>query len=239
MRSMAATGLRSVSSAAQPNCGKSSPVNSKREVLILMAWLAAALLLAALTWRVQAADGQMAADHHGAKLVAELRSEPLTSVMRTLHAVQGKLVAVALVLLAAVLVRRRRWRALVLLLTMVPLGMLANSGLKLLVERPRPGLDAAVGSHGFSYPSGHAVAITLVCGYLLVQTFRHTTRWSWRLSALACALVVVGLVAFSRVYLGVHHPSDVVASVLLGAAWLGMCLSGALWLDRAARPRVR
>lgn len=128
-----------MSSTAQPNCGKSSPVTPKREVLILMAWLAAALLLAALTWRVQAATGQMAADHYGVELVAALRSEPLTSLMRSLHAVQGKLVAAGIVLWAAVLVRRRLWRSLVLLLTMVPLGMLANSGLKLLVERPRPG----------------------------------------------------------------------------------------------------
>jgi membrane-associated phospholipid phosphatase len=214
-------------------------VTPKREAFILMAWLAAALLLAALTWHVQAASGPLAADRHAAELVAALRSEPLTSLMRSLHAVQGKLVAVALVFWATVLVRRRRWQALVWLLTMVPLGMLANSGFKLLVERPRPGLEAAVGSHGFSYPSGHAVAITLCCGYLLVQIFRRTTRWSWRIAALACALAVVGLVALSRVYLGVHHPSDVVASMLLGIAWLGMCLSGRFWLERAARSAVR
>lgn len=73
----------------------------------------------------------------------------------------------------------------------------------------------------------------------MVQTFRHTSQWPWRIAALACALAVVGLVAFSRVYLGVHHPSDVVAAVLLGVAWLGICLSGALWLDRSARSAVR
>ena len=203
-----------------------------------MAWLAAAFLLAALTWRVQAAAVTMAADVYGADLVAALRSEPLTALMRTLHALQGKLVAAAILLWAAVLVRRRRWRSLLLLVTMVPLGMLANSGLKLLVERPRPELDAAVGSHGFSYPSGHAVAITLFCGYLVIQAFRHTSNGWWRIAALAGALAVVGLVAFSRVYLGVHHASDVVAAVLLGVAWLGLCLSGEQWLGRRARSAV-
>jgi len=135
-------------------------------------------------------------------------------------------------------VRRKHWRALTLLLTMVPLGMLANTGFKLLVERPRPELEAAVGSHGFSYPSGHAVAITLFCGYLVVQTFRFTPRWRWRIAALVGALAVVAVVAFSRVYLGVHHASDVAAAVLLGSAWLGMCLSGELWLQRTARSAV-
>jgi undecaprenyl-diphosphatase len=214
-------------------------VTSKREVFILIAWLAAALLLAALTWRVQAATGHMAFDRYGADWVATLRSEPLTALMRTLHKLQGKVVAVAILIGMAVLVRRRRWPSLLLLVTMVPLGMLANRGLKLLVERPRPGLDAAVGSHGFSYASGHTVAITLCCGYLVIQTFRLTTWWPWRIAALAGALAVVALVAFSRVYLGVHHASDVVAAVLLGVMWLGMCLSGELWLGRTAGSAVR
>jgi membrane-associated phospholipid phosphatase len=214
-------------------------VTSKREVFILIAWLAAALLLAALTWRVQAATGHMAFDRYGADWVATLRSEPLTALMRTLHKLQGKVLAAAILIGMAVLVRRRRWPSLLLLVTMVPLGMLANSGLKLLVERPRPGLDTAVGSHGFSYASGHTVAITLFCGYLVIQTFRLTTRWPWRISALVGALAMVALVAFSRVYLGVHHASDVVAAVLLGVMWLGMCLSGELWLGRTAGSAVR
>jgi len=211
-------------------------MSSKREVLTLTAWLAAAVLLGALTWRVQAATGPMAVDLYAADWVAAQRSEPLTVFMRTLHKLQGKVVAAAIVIWAVVLVRRKQWQPLLWLITMVPLGMLANSGLKLLVERPRPGLDAAVGSHGFSYPSGHALAITLFCGYLVVQTFRSTNQWPWRIAALAGALGVVAAVAFSRVYLGVHHPSDVVAALLLGVAWLGMCLSVDLWLARAARP---
>jgi membrane-associated phospholipid phosphatase len=214
-------------------------MSSKREVLTLAAWLAAALLLGALTWRVQAATGPMAADLYAADWVATLRSEPLTALMRTLHKLQGKAVAAAIVVWAVILVRRRQWQSLLWMTTMVPLGMLANSGLKLLVERPRPGLEAAVGSHGFSYPSGHAVAITLFCGYLVVQTFRRTAQWPWRIAALAGAVAVVAMVAFSRVYLGVHHPSDVVAALLLGVAWLGMCLSVDLWLARAGRPAGR
>jgi cytochrome b len=67
------------------------------------------LLLSALTWRVQAATGHMAAvDRYGADWVATLRSEPLTALMRALHKLQGKVVAVAILIGMAVLVRRRR-----------------------------------------------------------------------------------------------------------------------------------
>lgn len=206
-----------------------------RELLTLVAWLTAAWLLAALTWHVQAATGQMTADIYWTDAVAAMRSEPMTVLMRTLHVLQGKLVAVAIVLWAGTLASRRRWLALLLLAAMVPAGMLANSALKMLVERPRPALLASVGSHGFAYPSGHTAAITLFCGYLVVLSFRRTTRWSWRAAAVAAAMVVVGMVALSRVYLGVHRPSDVLAAVLLGVAWLGLCLWCTQWLGRATR----
>ncbi len=211
-------------------------MSARRDVLIMVVWLSAALLLAALTWQVRGASGPMTADVHWSAVVAAMRSDRLTPLMRLLHDVQGKLVATAIVSLASVLAWRRRWQALLLLVAMVPLGMLANAGLKLVAERPRPAALADVGWHGFAFPSGHAAAITLFCGYLVIQAFRHSTRWPWRISALAAGLTVVALVAFSRVYLGVHQPSDVVAGVLFGIAWLGGCLSGSRWLGRAARP---
>jgi membrane-associated phospholipid phosphatase len=209
-------------------------VYKKREFLTVVAWLPAALLLAALTWRVQAAGGQMAADVYWADTVAAVRSAPLSALMHKLHALQGKFVAAAVLLWAAVLMWKQRWRSLLLFAAMVPGGMLANSGLKMLVERPRPALPAAVASHGFAYPSGHTAAITLFCGYLVVEVFRRTPKWSWRIAATAGALAVVAMVAFSRVYLGVHQPTDVVAALLLGVAWLGLCLSGAQRMGRAA-----
>ena len=214
-------------------------MTSKREVFILIAWLAAALLLATLTWRVQAATGHMAVDRHGADWVATLRSEPLTALMRTLHKLQGKVVAAAILIGVAVLVWRRRWPSLLLLVTMVPLGMLANSGLKLLVERPRPGLNAAVGSHGFSFASGHTVAITLFCGYLVIQTFRThdlvavahcghlPAPWPWSRWWRSAGSTWVCIMS-----------SDVVATVLLGVMWLGLCLSGELMAE-GVRPGPR
>jgi undecaprenyl-diphosphatase len=197
------------------------------------------MLLGALTWRVDSASGPMASELFAADWVATRQSETLTALMRGFHELQGKVLAVAIVLGLVALAWRRQWRALITLLAMVPLGMLANSGLKLLVERPRPGLLADVETHGFSYPSGHTVAITLFFGYLLLQTFRGTRRWPWRMLALACTLALVAIAGFSRVYLGAHHPGDVVASVLFGVVWLGMCLTAEQWFERSARPAAR
>jgi undecaprenyl-diphosphatase len=210
-----------------------------QQTLTLMAWLAAAILLGALTWHVDSAAGPVAAEQSAADWVATWHSETLTALMHALHELQGKAVAVAIVLGLVALAWRRQWRAMITLFAMVPLGMLANSGLKLLVERPRPGLLADIETHGFSYPSGHTAAITLLLGYLLLQTFRGTSRWPWRMLALTGTLALVGTVGFSRVYLGAHHPGDVLASVLFGVVWLGMCLLAEHGFERSARLAAR
>jgi undecaprenyl-diphosphatase len=189
----------------------------------LITMLCAALLLCALTWHVLATAGSLAADIYWTDAVRALQSARMSTFMRTLHALQGKLVTASILGWAAILACRRQWDALLLLAAAVPGGMLANVVLKLLVERPRPALPAAIGSHGFAYPSGHVAAIALCCGYVVLLTFRRTTRTSWRLAVSAAAAALVALVAVSRVYLGVHQPSDVVAAVLLGVVWLGAC----------------
>ncbi len=236
MRSLSTPSFPGALGVASSNRHNRTAVNSRQQALTLAAWLAAALLLGALTWRVKSAAGPLAADLFATDWVAALQSATLSALMHSFHELQGKIVAVAIVLGLVALAWRRQWRDWIMLFTAVPLGMLANSGFKLLVERPRPGLDAAVATHSFSYPSGHTVAITLFCGYVLLQTFRSTSSLPWRMLALAVALALVATAGFSRVYLGAHHPSDVVASALFGVAWLGMCVTAEQWLERLARP---
>ena len=192
----------------------------------------AAALLSGLTLQVWMDHSGMAVDAWAAGVVASIRSEPLSALMHTLHKVQGKLVALVLVLWLGTLAWRKQWQAMALLAAVVPGGMLVNSALKWIIERPRPAGPADIGAHGFSYPSGHVAAITVFCGYLVVETFRLSEKLSWRIAACAAALSVVALVALSRVYLGVHHVTDVKASVLLGIVWIGLCLYGARALRR-------
>lgn len=93
-----------------------------------------------------------------------------------------------------------------------------------IVSRPRPDVprleDSPVNS---SYPSGHVAAAT-VYGALTIIVFWHTTsRWA-RSLAVALFVAVVGLVAWSRMYEGMHHLSDVIAGILLGLCSLAICL---------------
>jgi undecaprenyl-diphosphatase len=114
--------------------------------------------------------------------------------------------------------------------------MLLSTLLKLGFERPRPDLvPHAVVVYTASFPSGHAMlsAVTwLTLGALLM---RVEPRRRVKAYVLALAVLTTLLVGASRIYLGVHWPTDVLAGWCIGAAWALMCWLAALWLQRRGR----
>lgn len=129
------------------------------------------------------------------------------------------------VLVAVYLAWRRHWHALFALLFAVFGGMLLNLLMKSLFARARPLFDdPLLILHTFSFPSGHAMASTVFYGMCVALVFASQHTWRWQLLALCVAMVMVLAVAFSRVYLGVHYPSDVLAAIFQGLAWLALSL---------------
>lgn len=148
------------------------------------------------------------------------------------HRTAGVLLATAL--LAAWFAWRRHWPS-VLALLVVPTGMLLNVGLKHLFLRQRPVLDEPlVLLSTFSFPSGHGVASTVFYGALGALVIFHRRAPALRGAAVAACVAMVALVCASRVYLGAHYLSDVLAAVCVGAAWLTIWLS--LAFRRASSP---
>ena len=111
-------------------------------------------------------------------------------------------------------------------------GALLNVLLKHLFERSRPELFRVVEATGFSFPSGHAMVSLCVYGLLAFLIARHSRRWRWRLAVSILAGALVAAIGVSRVYLGVHYPTDVVAGYAAGAVWLAFCISLLMWWER-------
>jgi membrane-associated phospholipid phosphatase len=107
----------------------------------------------------------------------------------------------------------------------VPGGMLLNVILKQVFNRTRPvWTDPILTLTSQSFPSGHAAGATLFYGFIAVYMVWRMKNASARVLAVcACAFMVV-LVSFSRVYLGVHYLSDVLAAIALSTAWLVLSL---------------
>lgn len=114
----------------------------------------------------------------------------------------------------------------VLLLVSTGVGIILNNVLKLAFDRERPQVfDWGTDVFTSSFPSGHAMSAAIVyvtVAYLAARLQRsRSARWA----TLFAALVLVVLIAASRVFLGVHYPSDVLAGVVLGTAWAGFCMA--------------
>ncbi|HEX2105416.1 MAG TPA: phosphatase PAP2 family protein [Solirubrobacteraceae bacterium] len=124
--------------------------------------------------------------------------------------------------LAAWLAWRRLGRLAVFVVVTMLGSWLLNSLVKLAVDRARPVLpDPVAHAGGMSFPSGHAQSATVAAAVLLLVFLPALNgRPGRRRIAVAAALVWVVVVAFSRVGLGVHYVSDVLAGAVLGAAWV-------------------
>jgi membrane-associated phospholipid phosphatase len=126
----------------------------------------------------------------------------------------------ALVAVAVVLLWRRRERPLAFLVAVTMLlGVLVQQGLKTLVGRERPQWEEPVDSaHYAAMPSGHAMTAALACGLLTWLAWTHLHRRALRWAVAAAALVSVAGVSLTRLYLGVHWFTDVLAGAALGIA---------------------
>ena len=141
------------------------------------------------------------------------------------------------VVVGVMLLRRRDWIDLGLLIAVFAGGQLLANGLKPVFGRPRPDLGSAVAlPHTDAFPSGHAAAGTACVGALAVLLTERIDSRAWRTSIWVAA-VLLGLgIGLSRVALGVHWLSDVLGGWALGVAWLAVCL---LARDAARGPRGR
>lgn len=154
-------------------------------------------------------------------LLQQLRTPLGDRIMVVLTELGDAAVAIPLVAAAlAWLLWRRAWRDALYWLAAVGFGALAVAAVKLALQVPRP-VELYSGLVAYSFPSGHAAMSTVIYGFLAVlsaPSFGLRARWI----PYAAATLLVGGIAFSRLYLGAHWLADVAAGVGLGTAWVAV-----------------
>lgn len=176
-----------------------------------------------------------------AALNAALADDPaLVAVLQAITVLGGSPTSwVALGTLTAVLLIRRRWR-LAVHVAVTGLGALVLSpAVKELVGRLRPVVEMPLDSApGPSFPSGHALGSTVTYGLVLLVFLPVLPRRA-RVPAIAAAGVLVLAIGFTRLALGVHFLSDVLAGWLLGLAWLAVTATAfSTWRHHLGLPRA-
>jgi membrane-associated phospholipid phosphatase len=176
------------------------------------------LLLVQASWRplLRADEGASEALHRYA-----LAHDGFVTAMSTISTIGSARVYVPVMTALAVwLLWRRAPRTAVFLAVTVAGSALVNTLVKHLVDRARPLLPEPVAhAAGLSFPSGHAQSAMVTYGVLLL-VFGPRLHGAWRVVAVALSAAMVLAIGFSRVALGVHFASDVVAGYVLGAAWV-------------------
>ncbi len=211
-----------------------------RLTVVAVLWLAAGLAFSAFViWAfVELADGVLEGDSRAfdrAVLLWIHQNFPgwLDGPMRLVTALGYYYVVLPLLAVVVYLFYRRGWRLSAVLLAVSTGGSaVLTTVLKGVFKRARPELfDSGYDASFYSFPSGHATVAVGFYGMLtLVLAYRLRGRARW--AVVVSGVLVVLLIGFSRLYLGVHYPTDILAGYLAALLWL-VCVGGvyALWLS--------
>jgi undecaprenyl-diphosphatase len=196
---------------------------------ILVGWGVGALVTSALT----------PADLDAVRDVASDLTAAATIIAHAFSWIGSSLVVFPVALACCVTMYRHRRRASALAVALSTLGAQLIIDLdKLLVGRQRPPLHHLDRVTAHSFRSGHTGQTAALCA-VLIDGFMVRGARPPQFSALVAGGVLVGCVAFSRVYLGVHYPSDVVAGAVLGVTWSAVASRlGHLWNSADARSEI-
>ena len=195
----------------------------RRALALILAWAVLTGLLIGVGVGVVHSSSANAFDRHVTSVVVAHRTPALNEVMKAVTWLGSWVALVATGILLVFLALRRR-----LPLAAVVLGVIAwageNGGVTLakhVVERERPPQDLRlISAHGWSWPSGHTGVAILVFTVLALVVVASAPRPGYRTLTWVLAAVAMSAVGFSRIELGVHWTTDVIASMMFVGGWL-------------------
>ncbi|MFB9278877.1 phosphatase PAP2 family protein [Cohnella cellulosilytica] len=185
--------------------------------------LLAVLLFIAVSWLVMkdklaSFDSAIIGVVQGWESPGATRTAELFSLIGSTEGVIVIVVATA-IFLAFSLGHRKELLLLVFCIGGAPL---LNTALKMIFRRERPDLHRLAEELGYSFPSGHSMAAFALYGVLAYLLWRHVPGTKGRFALVSLAALLAFFIGLSRIYLGVHYPSDVLAGYLASTVWLGL-----------------
>ncbi|MDO1514741.1 phosphatase PAP2 family protein [Maribacter confluentis] len=135
----------------------------------------------------------------------------------------GYLIVLAIFLLLSLLVFRR-WKYVVQATLVLGLATVSNMMLKRFIDRARPGIEHLVSVETLSYPSGHAMSAMAFYGFLMFLMYKFNIQKVAKVLLMFLLALIILSIGISRIYLGVHFPSDIAGGFIAGAIWVIFCV---------------
>ena len=155
------------------------------------------------------------------QLIRSNMSSSLTSFFKHISTIGGVRYGVVIVSVILVILLIKKWysEAIYLLVNIITAPILVTI-LKYVYDRQRPSLTHLVVENGLSFPSGHATASVMLYMSLVIICWQRIKQDYLKYIPLVIAVVMIVLIGISRIYLGVHYPTDILGGWLLSGSWL-------------------
>lgn len=139
----------------------------------------------------------------------------------------GDIYGYLFVLIATVLLSLlvfKHWKYVVQITTVLMLSAVSNLILKRFIDRARPGIEHLVSVETLSYPSGHAMSAMAFYGFLIYLIYRFKMNIFLKVGIIIILIFLILSIGISRIYLGVHFPSDIAGGFIAGFIWVIFCI---------------
>ena len=206
---------------------------SKYHIPPLWAMAVAAALFLLMAFQVITTGGSVL-DASVYSAVSGLISPVMTKIVTVITHMGSQPVLISLCLVSCLLIWKAwGWKLMTVNGASLLLASLCNKLIKELVQRPRPELEQLVAQGGYSFPSGHSLSSMAFYGMLaIILLARLRGKKKYGIAALLGLLIL--LIGLSRIYVGVHFASDVLAGLCEGFVWIGL-VSRIPWVADAIR----
>ena len=165
-------------------------------------------------------------DHQITEYVISFRSPALTEYfifITHVGDVYGYAVVLILLTIMSIFVFKH-WKYTVQIVFVLLLSALSNLILKRFVDRARPGIEHMVSVETLSYPSGHAMSAMAFYGFLMYLFYRFKINIFLKIGVILLLALLIFSIGLSRIYLGVHFPSDIAGGYIAGFIWVVFCV---------------
>ena len=145
-------------------------------------------------------------------------SDSLTPIVKVITQFGGEIFLILLAIILFILIKNKKTGFLIWL--NLGLSALLNQVLKHIIQRPRPDEYRIVDASGYSFPSGHSMVSAAFYGFLIYLIYKNVKNKYLKWSLISILGLLVVLIGTSRIYLGVHYTSDVLAGFLIATSYL-------------------